>query len=260
MGALKTTSLATGKREIEYPESDGKPMAETDLHRDEMVDLIAMLKARYLRADDVYVSGNLLLYYEEGNPRAAVAPDVFVVFGVPSGRRRTYKMWVERVPPAVVIEVTSRKTRREDLHEKMGKYAHLGVAEYFLYDPEADYLRPALQGFQLSSGAWRPMAPTESGGLRSHQLGLELRLEAGRLELYDAATSIRLLRTAEKDAAGARAEERAEAERRRADAEHTQAAAERQRADAAEAELARLRATLARLQDGDDATTAADHG
>ena len=66
----------------EYPESDGRPMAETDLHRAEMTDLIAMLEARYADRADVYVSGNLLLYYRQGDPRAAVAPDVFVVFGV----------------------------------------------------------------------------------------------------------------------------------------------------------------------------------
>ena len=67
-----------------YPESDGKPMAEADLHRDQMVALIEALK-HYFRYDaQVYVSGNLLLYYQESHPRKSVAPDVFVVFGVPS--------------------------------------------------------------------------------------------------------------------------------------------------------------------------------
>lgn len=226
MGAIKTTGLV--RAEVYYPESDGKPMAETDLHRDEMADLIAMLKTRYAAANDVYVSGNLLLYYEEGNPRAAVAPDVFVVLGVPKGRRRTYKLWEERVPPALVIEVSSRKTRKEDLQTKRVLYARLGVSEYYLYDPEADYLRPALQGFRLADDLYEPM-PTDTGGaIHSIALGLNLILISGQLELVETASGQRLLRPNEVEDARSGAEARAEAAETRA--------------AAAEAELARLRA------------------
>ncbi len=240
MGALKSASLATGKREVYYPESDGKPMAETDLHRDEMFDLIARLQGRYADAPDVYVSGNLLLYYQEGDPRAAVAPDVFVVQGVPKGQRRIYKLWLEGVPPAVVIEVTSRKTKGEDRRTKRALYARLGVAEYFMYDPEAEYLSPPLQGLRLIAGMYQPQVPLADGSLRSERLELDLRLVAGRLELYDVATGARVPRLAE----------RVEAERRRAEAERRRAAAERDRADAAEAELARLRDLVRRMSPG----------
>src|SRR5437870_13773910 len=95
MGALKTTALATGKREVYYPESDGQPMAETDLHWDETAELKWRLQAHYADVPDVYVASDLLIYFEEGNPRAAVAPDVFVVFGVPKGQRRIFKVWEE---------------------------------------------------------------------------------------------------------------------------------------------------------------------
>ena len=94
------TALKT-KREIEYPESDGKPMAETDIHRDVMFDVIYRLKSRYARRQDVYVTGNLLVYYAEGDPKTSLAPDCFVVFGVPSGDRRTFKIWVEGKFPEV---------------------------------------------------------------------------------------------------------------------------------------------------------------
>jgi Uma2 family endonuclease len=242
MGALKTQAVATGKREIVYPESDGKPMAETDVHRDEMADLIAMLKERYAGADDVYVSGNLLLYYEEGNPRACVAPDVIVVFGVPGGRRRTYKLWLERVPPTVVIEVTSRKTKREDLRTKRELYAQLGVAEYYLYDPTAEYLYPPLQGFQLARDEYAELPRAEGGGYHSPHLGLALGLVGGRLTLIDVVTGTRLLRPAEQSAALVQAEALALMERERADLQ-------RQRAEAAEAELALLRAQLGGITD-----------
>ena len=65
-----------------YPSADRKPMAETDRHRKLMVDFIQMLEHHFREVNDVYVSGNLLIYYEEGNPRRSIAPDVFVAFGV----------------------------------------------------------------------------------------------------------------------------------------------------------------------------------
>ncbi len=245
MGTMRTTGLATDHREIYYPESDGKPMAETDLHRNEMFELIAMLQARYADAPDVYVSGNLLLYYVEGDPTKSVSPDTFVVFGVANHMRRTFKLWEEGVAPAVAFEVTSRKTRREDRRTKRALYAQLGVAEYYLYDPEADYLRPPLQGFQLAEGAYVALAPDATGALRSERLGLDLRLEGGLLQLYDVATGERLPRLAERAQALRRAEARAaraEARAVRADARAAQADA---RAEDAKAEVARLREELA---------------
>jgi len=77
----------------------------------------------------------MLLYHEEGNPAACVAPDVFVVQGVAKRERCTYRLWEEGQPPAVVFEITSRGTRLEDLGTKRALYAMLGVQEYFLYDP-----------------------------------------------------------------------------------------------------------------------------
>ncbi len=234
MSAMKSTDLATGKREIYYPESDGKPMAETDLHWLETVELTWMLQIRYDDRPDVYVASDLLIYIEEGNPSAAVAPDVFVVFGVAKELRRVYKLWEEGVVPAVAIELTSRKTQVEDRRTKMAVYARLGVPEYFLYDPEADYLRPPLQGYRWFNGTYEPIAPGADGALRSESLGLDLRLIDGRLQLFDVASGVRLRRAKEREAA----------------LEVAEAAVtwERARAEQAEAELARLRAELARLQ------------
>ena len=47
----------TTKIPIEYPESDGKPMAETDVHRDVIVRIIQLLQA-FLAHSVAYVSGN----------------------------------------------------------------------------------------------------------------------------------------------------------------------------------------------------------
>ncbi len=96
--------------EIEYPESDGEPMAETDTHRDELAEIVFTLKHHFRGHSDVYVSGNLLLYYEEGDPTKRRAPDVFVVRGVPARQRRTYRLWEEGEAPMMAIELTSKGT------------------------------------------------------------------------------------------------------------------------------------------------------
>lgn len=187
------------QRDIHYPESDGQPMAETDLHREEMIDLIHALRRRYQDAPDVYVTGNLFLYYVQGDPRAVVAPDVFLVKGVPKGPRRTYKLWEEGRLPSLVIELTSDSTRGEDLSRKKLCYERLGIEEYFLHDPYQDYLDPALQGFRWANGRYQPIAPEADGSLRSLTTGLLLRTEGVRLRLVDAGTGERLLWDSECD-------------------------------------------------------------
>ncbi len=79
---MATAPRQRASREIEYPTGDGKPMAETDVHRQDMVDVIETLGHHFAHDPKVYVSGNLLLYYEEGNARKHVAPDVLVSLGI----------------------------------------------------------------------------------------------------------------------------------------------------------------------------------
>ncbi len=104
---IPTEVVEVQTQPVIYPERDGKPMAETDIHRQEMMDTIATLTEYFRERTDVYVAGNLLLYYKEGYPRKSVAPDVFVVFGIERTLRRTYKLWEEQVAPQVVFETSS---------------------------------------------------------------------------------------------------------------------------------------------------------
>src|SRR5688572_9261504 len=119
--------ITTAAKPIHYPESDGKPMGETDVHIDALIYLREALRDLFRDDPQVYVAGNMLLYYEDGNPSACVAPDVFVVQGVAKHERRIYKLWEEGQSPAVVFEITSRGSRLEDLGTKRALYAMLGV-------------------------------------------------------------------------------------------------------------------------------------
>ena len=185
------TTEGTARR-VDYPTSDGKPMAETDLHRRLMMDLIETLDAHFRADPDVYVSGDLLLFYEEGNKRRHVAPDVFVVLGVPKRTRDNYLLWEEGRGPDFVIEVTSKTTRREDQGKKRTLYQDvLRIPEYFQFDPTEDYLKPPFQGQRLVEGIYEPIAPV-AGRLPSLTLGLLLERDGTQLRLVDAATSQRL--------------------------------------------------------------------
>jgi Uma2 family endonuclease len=192
-------------------------MGETDLHRQDMVDVIETLEDYFAANPDVYVTGNLLLFYERGNRRKHVAPDVFVVFGVSKQPPRDhYLLWEEGRPPDVVIEITSKTTKREDQRQKRLICRDiLKVPEYFQFDPTRDYLKPPLQGFRLVEGEYLPIDPI-AGRLRSEKLGLHLEQAATQLRLFDPVAKRRLPTPRERADQEALARIRAEAERDRA--------------------------------------------
>src|SRR4051794_30817925 len=116
---MATIPKRSGPRPIHYPESDGKPIGETTIHRDNLAGLIQMFRAHYRDDPSVYVSGNMFLYYVEGDPRKNVSPDVFIAFGVGDRRRDVYMTWLEGGRgPDLVVELTSPKTRKEDAGKK----------------------------------------------------------------------------------------------------------------------------------------------
>lgn len=197
--------------EIIYPETDGVPMAESDPARDYLIYGVEALSIYFQNLEDVYVSGNLFIYYKKGVPDAVVAPDVFVVKGVEKKKRKSYKVWEEgNKVPELVLEVTSKGTQYTDETDKPRKYQELGVAEYFQYDPTGDYLQPQLKGSRLMSGSYQPIAPTllPDGvlSIRSEALGLDLRLIGKELRLIDPQTGKKLLSYQETEQARQQAE------------------------------------------------------
>lgn len=203
------TAMATAQKkaaEVEYPESDGMPMAESDLHRKVMFELIEKLTSRYADRDDVYVTGNLLVYYVEGKPLYSLAPDCFVAFGVRPGDRTIYKTWEEGKFPSVVFEVTSKTTEREDVLKKFRVYRDIWkVKELFLFDPTEEYLVPSLIGYRMSRGELKPVKLVD-GKVPSKELGITLERDGTRLLLRDAATGEPVMTAAEAEVARLRKE------------------------------------------------------
>ncbi len=240
-------------REIDYPTTDGKPMGETELHIDEMIDSRQVLRDWFAGEPNVYVGGNLLVFYEEGNRRKHVSPDVLVAINVPREPKRDYYLvWKEGKAPDFVVEITSKSTRRVDKQKKFVLYRDvLRVTEYFLFDPRAEYLDPPLQGFRLVSGEYVAIEPV-AGRLPSQVVGLHLQRDGQNLRLFDPATGKYLLTRLEaREAAERLAVEKgqiAAAERHRAEEERHRAEEERHRAEAAEAEQRRLAEENERLR------------
>jgi Uma2 family endonuclease len=244
--------------EDDYPTGDGKPVAETPIHRDNLLGSIQILQRFF--ADDplAYVSGNMFVYYEKGNRRKHVSPDVFVALGVPKDNPRdAYFVWQEAHGPAVVIELTSKSTRDEDLEEKMSIYQDkMPVPEYFLFDPKDEYLDPPLQGHRLRDGKYTPIEMVD-GRLPSEVLGLHLERNGEWLRYYNPASGLWLPTPEERLAALEERCDVAEAQRERAEAERERAEAERERLSAevrgSHEEIERLRRELESLRRRSDA-------
>ncbi len=236
---------------LDYPESDGKPMAETDLHRDLMNDSIETLKEYFAAAPNVYVSGNLFVYYPDGAETRVVAPDVFVIYGVSKKQRRIYVVEREGRTPDFVLEIGSLGTYRQDRNKKKDIYATLlGVKEYYLYVPYGVVEKPLI-GYRLVGGAYEEMELVD-GRLKSAVLGLELGERPEGLRFYDARQQRWLQPPSERTlAAEARAVDavnRAETALVRANSAESRADIAEVRAENAEAKLAAALAELERIR------------
>lgn len=226
--------------DVFYPSGDGQPMAETGIHVRAIELLHQALEDFFRDRPDVFIAADMFWYWKERDAEAKVAPDVMVVPGVGSHDRRSFFTWEENgAAPAVVFEMASENTWRDDLGTKFWRYEELGVREYFLFDPEGLYLVPVLQGFRLNRSAYRRLLSADD--VLESELGFKLRAEGQVLRLIDAKTGQPVPTRAE---AVERATQLADAEQRRADAEQQRAEAERQRADALQAEVDRLRTML----------------
>ncbi len=184
---------------IVYPETNFQPIAETDFHIDEMMNLWFTLKDFFRNDSDIYIATNLFIYYEEGNPNTSVSPDVFIVKGVEKKLRRIYKQWEEQQPPSFALELTSQSSKLQDLGTKRALYAMLGVRYYFIYAPLEEYLTPPLQGYVLTGNEYELLTPSETNAFTVPELGFELMVESYHLRLIDLKTGQKLLTPAEKD-------------------------------------------------------------
>ena len=202
---LAAVAAPTGKAAVEvddltihYPSSDGEPMAETEWQYIPLTETVAALRHWFRNRPDVYVIGDMLVYYRMNRADIRVAPDVFVVFDASASRpRNSWLVWREGKAPDFVMEIASVGTWERDANAKRDTYAELGVTEYWRFDPTGECFTPELAGETLVDGVYEtlPVAEDAAGGLRGYSplLGLEFRVEGERrLRVYDPETGERL--------------------------------------------------------------------
>lgn len=154
---------------VHYPDREERtvPLSERALRL--IAYLYEALRLAFRGADDVYVGADQFLYWEPGNTRKRVAPDGYVIQGVPKEPpRRVIRIWEESAP-SLVVEVSSNESRKEDRGSKLALYRDvLRCPEYLIYDEG----REELLFFRLDDGAYQPVAPEADGRFHSHTLNV----------------------------------------------------------------------------------------
>jgi Uma2 family endonuclease len=234
MQAVTSQPLPGTVRDPHYPDSDGKPMGETDFHTIAVQFLRDALQDYFADRPSVYVATQLLLYYDRGNPSGRRDPDILIALNAGNHQRRSFRVWEEGALPDVVFEISSENTWQEDVGPKRALYQRLGIPEYFLFDAEHRWLNPALQGFCLTSGVYVPIPPGPGDSLTSAVLGVRFEPQGAMLRVIDNQTGVPV----------ATRQERAEEAEARAEEAETRARRANERIEQLTAELERLRAQL----------------
>jgi Uma2 family endonuclease len=214
--------------EVIFPPGDllsDEPPLESDLHREQIELLIRLLKTWWKERQDVYVSGNLTIYYSPNQRKSEDfrGPDCFVVLGTEKKERKSWVVWQEDGKyPNVIIELLSSSTAAVDKGLKKQIYQDtFRTPDYFWFDPVTLELR----GFHLVDGQYQDLVPTEQGWLWSQQLELYLGIYDSKLRFFTA--DGQLIPSPEELAA--QEQQRAEQERQRAEQAESQLDQERQR-------------------------------
>jgi hypothetical protein len=123
-----------------------------------------------------FVGSDHFVYWDAGDPRACVAPDVFVRMGGPFTLPRSFRTW-EHGAPQLAVEVLSRDDVRDrDQAGKLERYGRCGVSEVVFFNPETD--EDQLGIWDWVEGDMVPRDLTDPEAARCLLLGAYWRVEA----------------------------------------------------------------------------------
>jgi len=172
-------------------------MGETAWH-DSLIDYLKAVLRQLFRERVCAIYGNLNFYQTRNPMEYPVAPDIAVIKGIAYRYTRSWALASGEPAPQVVFEVLSEETWKKDMREKPGKYASMGVQEYFAYDPNEPPIRrggaPRLMGWRLDTQRREmvEMGANREGWLWSEQLESWLVPDETYLRLYDQDHQLRL--------------------------------------------------------------------
>jgi Uma2 family endonuclease len=221
------------------------------------------------------------------NPKALVVCDCRVDFNLPgveplgpdlvafTGVKRrkdlgelrlvgTFDIAQRKARPLIVVEVTSRDTRRNDLGIKKTLYERARVPLYLIVDVYHTKGKRTLQicGYRLGAHSYEKLPNDARGQVWLEELGIRVGESKGRVVCYDAGTGAEIVDSVEGEQARAAAEARAREEAQARAAAEARAREEAQARAAAEArarEEAQARAAAeARVQEEAQARAATE--
>jgi Uma2 family endonuclease len=223
---------------IDYPDSDGQPMADNTKQFRWIVVIKENLELMFAADPQVFVAGDLLWYPIEGDNTIRQAPDVLVAVGRPKGDRGSYRQWKEGgIAPQVVFEILSPGNRFGEMLRKLSFYDRHGVEEYYIYDPD----KLELTGLQRGEAGLEVIEAMD--GWVSPRLQTRFQMTDEGLEIYRP-DGQRFLTYSELGQQLEQARERAEQQRERAEREQERAEQERERAEQERERADRLAAQL----------------
>jgi Uma2 family endonuclease len=160
-----------------YPETDGMP--EGELQR-LITELLRPLLARFLaeRGEVAHVGADTFFYWVRGDAKTRLAPDVYVLDGVPQRRiTRVWKLWELERPPSFALEIVSRMVGKDYRRAPMLHRA-LGTRELVVFDPESSSHRNRVR-WQVwrrdGDGVLSPVLRTDADRVECTSLGCWLR-------------------------------------------------------------------------------------
>ncbi|HET9959137.1 MAG TPA: Uma2 family endonuclease [Polyangiaceae bacterium] len=208
-----------------------------------MLEVLRPLIERWLaeRGTPCFVGSDQFIYFEKGQVSQRIAPDIYVLPGVPQDLDiPSWKIWESGIHPSFALEICSQDWRKD--YEMAPRLHHqIGTEELIVVDP--DYLKRRegyrLQRFERTSRGLELQERTQADRVRSRVLGCFVRLVGTERPRQ----RVRLALDPDGDILFPT---HAEAERQRAEEQRKSADAERQRAEAALARVAELEALLSR--------------
>ena len=164
--------------EIEYPSSDGKPMAENTRQYWTIVHITSALDDHFANDPNVFIASDNLVYPVQFHPEICYAPDVYLAFGRPKGHRSSYRVWEEGgIFPQIIFEILSPSNSTEEMADKLAFYRRYGAEEYYVYDPETY----DLEIYVRRSNGFRAIAQGRVNGFESPRLRMRFEIGADGL-------------------------------------------------------------------------------
>ena len=170
---------------VQYPESSETAVSHGSHHSTAVISLRNALDYHFRDRPDVFVSGGLGVWFEDGNLADVAQADVLVALGTLRGERRWYYVWVEGKPPDFVCDVISGNFGDWWVDGIRGEWQRMGVPEILVYDLGYNGAPSKMRMRRLEHGGYLDVQPDDRGEFKSRILGLGIRLDGDQFRVRD---------------------------------------------------------------------------